>query len=39
MTLRPLLQLADIHLTGNAHIDAAWLWRFGVDVHIGHYQS
>ncbi len=26
MTLRPLLQQADIHLTGNAHIDAAWLW-------------
>ena len=26
MTLRPLLQKADIHLTGNAHIDAAWLW-------------
>jgi alpha-mannosidase len=26
MTLRPLLQKANIHLTGNAHIDAAWLW-------------
>jgi alpha-mannosidase len=26
MTLRPLLQQANIHLTGNAHIDAAWLW-------------
>jgi alpha-mannosidase len=26
MTLRPSLQKADIHLTGNAHIDAAWLW-------------
>jgi alpha-mannosidase len=26
MALRPLLQQADIHLTGNAHIDAAWLW-------------
>lgn len=24
--LRPLLQEANIHLTGNAHIDAAWLW-------------
>ena len=26
MTLRPTLQQADIHLTGNSHIDAAWLW-------------
>ncbi len=26
MTLRPLLQKAQIQLTGNAHIDAAWLW-------------
>jgi alpha-mannosidase len=26
MALRPLLQKANIHLTGNAHIDAAWLW-------------
>lgn len=26
MTLRPILQRADIHLTGNSHIDAAWLW-------------
>src|SRR5271170_7930446 len=26
LTLRPLLQQANIHLTGNAHIDAAWLW-------------
>ncbi|MGC2399312.1 MAG: alpha-mannosidase, partial [Acidobacteriaceae bacterium] len=26
MTLRPSLQKANIHLTGNAHIDAAWLW-------------
>ena len=26
MTLRSVLQQADIHLTGNAHIDAAWLW-------------
>ena len=24
--LRPLLQKADFHLTGNSHIDAAWLW-------------
>ena len=26
MELRPSLQKANIHLTGNAHIDAAWLW-------------
>ena len=25
-TLRPVLQQATIHLTGNSHIDAAWLW-------------
>ncbi len=25
-TLRPMLQQATIHLTGNSHIDAAWLW-------------
>ncbi len=24
--LRPLLHTANYHLTGNAHIDAAWLW-------------
>lgn len=24
--LRPLLELATMHLTGNSHIDAAWLW-------------
>ena len=24
--LRPLLQTATFHLTGNSHIDAAWLW-------------
>ncbi len=24
--LRPLLQTATLHLTGNSHIDAAWLW-------------
>ena len=24
--LRPLLQTASYHLTGNSHIDAAWLW-------------
>ncbi len=26
MALRPLLQTATFHLTGNSHIDAAWLW-------------
>ncbi len=26
MGLRPLLQTATAHLTGNSHIDAAWLW-------------
>ena len=25
-TLRPLLETATFHLTGNSHIDAAWLW-------------
>jgi alpha-mannosidase len=25
-TLRPTLQQATLHLTGNSHIDAAWLW-------------
>ena len=24
--LRPMLQRATLHLTGNSHIDAAWLW-------------
>jgi alpha-mannosidase len=26
--LRPLLQQATYHLTGNSHIDAAWLWSW-----------
>jgi alpha-mannosidase len=26
MAIRPLLQTATFHLTGNSHIDAAWLW-------------
>ena len=34
MTLRPLLQQADIHLTGNAHIDAAWLWPWTETVEV-----
>ena len=24
--LKPMLQQATLHLTGNSHIDAAWLW-------------
>jgi alpha-mannosidase len=34
MTLRPLLQKADIHVTGNAHIDAAWLWPWTETVEV-----
>ena len=34
MTLRPLLQQANIHLTGNAHIDAAWLWPWTETVEV-----
>ena len=34
LTLRPLLQQADIHLTGNAHIDAAWLWPWTETVEV-----
>ncbi len=34
MTLRPVLQHADIHLTGNAHIDAAWLWPWTETVEV-----
>jgi alpha-mannosidase len=26
LTLNPLLKQANFHLTGNSHIDAAWLW-------------
>jgi alpha-mannosidase len=26
MTLKPMLQQGTFHLTGNSHIDAAWLW-------------
>ena len=29
-----LLQKADIHLTGNAHIDAAWLWPWTETVEV-----
>ena len=34
MTLRPELQKANIHLTGNAHIDAAWLWPWTETVEV-----
>ena len=34
MSLRPTLQQADIHLTGNAHIDAAWLWPWTETVEV-----
>jgi alpha-mannosidase len=34
MTLRPILQKANIHLTGNAHIDAAWLWPWTETVEV-----
>jgi alpha-mannosidase len=34
LTLRPLLQQANIHLTGNAHIDAAWLWPWTETVEV-----
>ncbi len=34
MTLRPALQMANIHLTGNAHIDAAWLWPWTETVEV-----
>ncbi|MGA3332634.1 MAG: glycoside hydrolase family 38 C-terminal domain-containing protein [Terracidiphilus sp.] len=33
-TLRPLLQSATFHLTGNSHIDAAWLWPWTEAVDV-----
>ena len=33
-TLRPTLQQATMHLTGNAHIDAAWLWPWTETVDV-----
>ncbi len=33
-TLKPTLQQADLHLTGNAHIDAAWLWPWTETVDV-----
>ncbi len=32
--LRPLLETATLHLTGNAHIDAAWLWPWTETVDV-----
>jgi alpha-mannosidase len=32
--LKPLLQHATFHLTGNAHIDAAWLWPWTETVDV-----
>ncbi len=32
--LKPLLQQATIHLTGNSHIDAAWLWPWTETVDV-----
>ncbi len=32
--LRPLLQEATLHLTGNSHIDAAWLWPWTETVDV-----
>jgi alpha-mannosidase len=33
-SLRPILQQATIHLTGNSHIDAAWLWPVSETVDV-----
>ena len=33
-TLRPTLQQVTLHLTGNAHIDAAWLWPWTETVDV-----
>jgi alpha-mannosidase len=32
--LRPLLEIATLHLTGNSHIDAAWLWPWTETVDV-----
>jgi alpha-mannosidase len=32
--LRPTLQAASFHLTGNSHIDAAWLWPWSETVDV-----
>jgi alpha-mannosidase len=33
-TLKPTLQQATLHLTGNSHIDAAWLWPASETVDV-----
>ena len=33
-SLKPLLQQATLHLTGNSHIDAAWLWPWTETVDV-----
>ena len=33
-TLRPLLETATFHMTGNSHIDAAWLWPWTETVDV-----
>jgi len=33
-SLKPLLQEATMHLTGNSHIDAAWLWPWTETVDV-----
>jgi len=33
-SLKPLLQTATMHLSGNAHIDAAWLWSWTETVDV-----
>jgi len=33
-SLRPLLSKADMHLTGNSHIDAAWVWPWTETVDV-----
>ena len=32
--LRPLLEQATVHMTGNSHIDAAWLWPWTETVDV-----
>jgi alpha-mannosidase len=34
--LKPLLETATFHLTGNSHIDAAWLWPWTETVDVVH---
>ncbi len=34
--LRPILQTNTLHLTGNSHIDAAWLWPWTETVDVVH---